>query len=123
MKKVFLVAISLVVLSLASENVIITKEMADALGKNEITKLYLETGNTLVKAKVSEDQRGFSICDLKNKNDCIRCSTIGIRIPPSSNTDFCHTFVNGVKVSEKEFDVEYIRKFYMDIVKMHRKVK
>lgn len=114
------VALPFVSLSLASENITITKEMAEALGKNEITQLYLETGNTLVKAKVSEGEKWFSICDAKNKKDCIRCSTSGILL---TTDDVCQTSVNGVKVSEKMFNVDYIRNFYVEIVKMHRKVK
>lgn len=120
MKKAVAIALSLVALSFASENITITKEMADALGKNDITKLFLETGNTLVKAKVSEAEKWFSICDAKNKKDCIMCSTSGILL---SSDDVCQTFVNGVKVSEKMFNVDYIRNFYVEIVKMHRKVK
>lgn len=120
MKKAVIAALSLVALSFASENITITKEMADALGKNDITQLYLETGNTLVKAKVSEIEKGFSICDSKNKRDCIKCSTSGILL---TSDDICYTYVNGVKVSEKMFSVDYIRNFYVEIVKMHRKVK
>lgn len=120
MKKAIVIPLALVGLSVASENITITNEMADALGKNEITQLYLETGNTLVKAKVSESEKGFSICDAKNKKDCIKCSTSGILL---TSDDVCYTYVNGVKVSEKMFSVDYIRNFYVEIVKMHRKVK
>ena len=122
MKKAVIIALSFVGLSFASENITITKEMADALGKNEITKLFLETGNSLVGATVSTTGRGYSICDAKNKNDCISCVTQGVEAE-HYKSEKCDTFANDVKVSSKEFNIDYIRKFYVDIIKIHRKVK
>ena len=100
MKKAVAIALSLVALSFASENITITKGMADALGKNDITKLFLETG----------------------KDDRVTCKTQSYDAD-KNGFEYCETFVNGLKASSKKLNIEYIRKFYVDIVKIHRNVK
>ena len=122
MKKVVAIALSLVGLSFASENITITKEMADALGKNDITKLFLETGNTLVGATVSATSFGFTIRSDSNKDDRVTCKTQSYDAD-KNGFEYCETFVNGLKASSKKLNIEYIRKFYVDIVKIHRNVK
>ena len=122
MKKVVAIALSLVALSLASENITITKEMADALGKNDITKLFLETGNTLVGATVSASRSSFTIRSDSNKDDRVTCTTQSYDAD-QRGFEYCETFVNGLKASSKKLNIDYIRKFYVDIVKIHRNVK
>ena len=118
MKKVLVAILSIACFSLASETITITKQMAEALGKNKITKLFLETGNTLEGATVSASHFSYTIASNQNKDDYVRCTTQSAR-----NEEDCITYTNGVNVSRKTFDIQYIRDFYVEIIKMHRKLK
>ena len=122
MKKVLVTILSLACFSLASETITITKQMAEALGKNKITKLFLETGNSLEGAKVTSNSRSYTITSKQNKDDYIVCTTRST-IADLQKEEDCLTYTNGVNVSSKTFSIDYIRDFYVEIVKMHRNLK
>lgn len=122
MKKVLVAILSVACISLASETITITKQMAEALGKNQITQLFLETGNSLEGAKVTTSLFSYTIASNQNKDDYVRCTTQSAHAD-SRNEEDCITYTNGVNISRKTFDIQYIRDFYVEIIKMHRNLK
>ena len=122
MKKVLVAILSVACISLASEMITITKQMAEALGKNKITQLFFETGNSLEGAKVTANASGYTITSKRNKDDYISCTTQSLSAK-IDGYELCLTYANGVNISSMSLDVDYIRNFYIEIVKMHRKLK
>ena len=122
MKKVLVAILSVACFSLAAETITITKQMAEALGKNKITQLFLETGNSLEGAKVTTNSQSYTIRSKRNKDDYVECVTQSIA-SQMTGQEVCTTYANGVNVSSQSFDLDYIRDFYVEIIKMHRKLK